>query len=150
MAGNDQNNSADKLREKMKPNQIIKLLRIKHILNYNDKESLLEICNEREKTVELLITLIKKDGFDPIPQLKIALIKTGQSELLQYLVHEKKKSEDEDWLKSYYGNCFIHLQDDTYVAAIEYRNQMYIHVRNYENKHGMKIPTNKGVGLTFS
>ncbi|CAC5359491.1 unnamed protein product [Mytilus coruscus] len=103
-----------------------------------------------EKTTELLLTLYKLD-FNPLPQLKLALIKTAQSELIQYIIEDKSETKDEDLLKAYYGSCFIHLQEDTYVAAKEYRGQIYIHIRNYTKRDDQqRIPTKQGVGLTFS
>ncbi|CAC5422478.1 unnamed protein product [Mytilus coruscus] len=140
--------SANTLRERMKSNKIVNLLRIKNEKR-DEEERILKISNERERTTELLLALFNLD-FNPIPQLKIALIKTGQSEVLQYLVQQKDETEEADILKSYYGRCFIHLQDDTYVSAKEFQGQMYIHIRNYENKDGQRKPTKQGVGLTLS
>ncbi|CAC5426259.1 unnamed protein product [Mytilus coruscus] len=115
--------SANTLRERMKSNKIVNLLRIKNVLKRDEEERILKISNERERTTELLLALFNLD-FNPIPQLKIALIKTGQSEVLQYLVQQKDETEEADILKSYYGRCFIHLQDDTYVSAKEFQGQI--------------------------
>ncbi|CAC5370200.1 unnamed protein product [Mytilus coruscus] len=83
----------------------------------------------------------------PLPRLA----EQAQSELIQYIIEDKSETKDEDLLKAYYGSCFIHLQEDTYVAAKEYRGQIYIHIRNYTKRDDQqRIPTKQGVGLTFS
>ncbi|CAC5372265.1 unnamed protein product [Mytilus coruscus] len=107
---------ADDLRGKMKSEKIIPLLRQKYLLTTNDEERLVKISDEREKTTELLLTLYKLD-FNPLPQLKLALIKTAQSELIQYIIEDKSETKDEDLLKAYYGSCFIHAPTRRHVCC---------------------------------
>ena len=74
------------------------------------------------------------------------MIKSRQSELLQYLIAQEEYDE-----RSYKERCFIHLQDNSYVATTEYKDQIYIHIRNYQRR-GLDdlIPTKQGVALTLS
>lgn len=70
---------------------------------------MLQIHSDKARTRELL-TILFKSTIRSIHQMKIVLIKTGQSELLQYLA--RSKNEDEHIMKVVYGRCFIHLQHD--------------------------------------
>ena len=115
----------------MKPNDVIKYLKQKKILSRKDEENMLQIPSDRARTRELMTVLIRS-SIPSLHQMKVALIKTGQSELLQYLA--RSKNEDEDIMKAFDGKCFIHLQHDVYVTAVEYKGQMYIHIRHYEQR----------------
>jgi len=105
--------------------------------------------NKREKTRELLSHLIKSSQA-PVQQLRIALIKAGQSNLLKLLSQNDIQAEEEDIAKSYDGRCFIHLQGDTYIVAKEFKGNLYIHIRNYDQTGTNKIPTKQGATLNLS
>ena len=129
--------------------------RRKKIIFYNYKET---------QPREVLSLLVKSDTPVLLP-LRIALIKAGHSDLLQYVSFdpqspEKIKSErmeqkdntemDDDITTSLEGRCFIHLQEDVYVVAKEFKKNMYIHIRHYDETGQKKIPTKKGVTLNLS
>lgn len=105
--------------------------------------------NKREKTRELLSHLIKSSQAS-VQQLRIALIKAGQSNLLKLLSQNDIQAEEEDIAKSYDGRCFIHLQGDTYIVAKEFKGNLYIHIRNYDQTGTNKIPTKQGATLNLS
>jgi len=109
--------SMDALCQKMKPDKVIQYLRNKNILTRKENDRFLQISSDQMKTRELLYYLM--NCYIPsIHQLKVAMIKSGQSELLQYLVgNDNKDEDDDDLMKSYDGRCFIHLQDNCYVVA---------------------------------
>ena len=140
--------SMDVLCQTVKPDKVIHYLRIKSILSRKEEDWFLQITSDKMRTRELL-THLMKSHMPSIHQLKVAMIKSGQSELLQYLVGNGKE-EDDDCMKSYDGRCFIHLQDNYYVVAKEYKGHMYIHIRTYEQRGSEKIPTKQGVALTYS
>lgn len=141
--------SMDVLCQKLKPDEIIHYMRMKNILSRKEEDRLLQITNRQMRTRELL-THLTQYMLPSFHQLKIALIKSGQSELLQFLVYNDIKEDDDHLMKSYDGKCFIHLQDNYYVVAKEYRGHMYIHIRTYEERGSEKIPTKQGVALTYS
>ena len=73
--------STDELRKKMKSKKIIPLLAEKHCITNGDKERMQNMTEEKSITTEMITTLMKLN-FNPLQQLKVALIKTGQSELI--------------------------------------------------------------------
>lgn len=100
----------------MNPDKIINHLQIKRVLTKKDADELARIFNKRERTRKLL-TILKKSNTPSIHHLKIALIKSGHSELLQHLVEKEEK----DSIKAR-DRCFIHLQDNCYVVAKELKD----------------------------
>lgn len=57
-------------------------------------------------------------------------------------------TEKEVITTAYDGRCFLHLYRNTYVVAKEFKNKIYIHIRNYEKKGNQKYPTKQGIALT--
>ena len=141
-------NATDVLSQRMEPDNVIHQLRMKSILSKKTEHSILQIENRQMRCRELLSQLMKSK-IPVLHQLKIAMIKSGQSELIQHLV--KENNGDNDIVNSYDGSrCFIHLHQDTYVVAKEYKDTIYIHIRNYEQRKALKYPTKQGVALTLS
>ncbi|XP_052084376.1 uncharacterized protein LOC127721642 [Mytilus californianus] len=137
------------LSQKMKPDKVIHFLRIKNVLSKKEENNLLEITSERQRAKELLSVLANSTK-PSYQQLRIALIKANQSDLLKYLNEGSTTEEEGDITTAYEGKCFLHLQGDTHVVAKEYKNQMYIHIRNYDHTGPRHFPTKQGVALTPS
>ena len=85
-------NSVDELSKNMKSDKIIRYLHTQNILTREDVDILDSIHYDKQKTREMLNRLLSAKH-NPIHQLKIAMIKDNQSEMLQYLVKEDKKTK---------------------------------------------------------
>ena len=88
-------NSVDELSKNMKSDKIIRYLHTQNILTREDVDILDSIHYDKQKTREMLNRLLSAKH-NPIHQLKIAMIKDNQSEMLQYLVKEDKKTKYQD------------------------------------------------------
>lgn len=102
------------------------------------------------KAQELLKLVIESKN-SSLHHFRMALIKANQTHVLKY-ISEKPKSEgqNDDIQTSYEGRCMLHLQGDCYVVAKNYKDEVYINIRNYHTTNDKKIPTKQGVSLTLS
>ena len=156
--------TTDILVKKMNADKVISNLKAKHAISKEEENDLLQLQGNTAKAREGLSLLAKSDTPVLLP-LRIALIKAGHSDLLQYVSFdpqspEKIKSErmeqkdntemDDDITTSLEGRCFIHLQEDVYVVAKEFKKYMYIHIRHYDETGQKNIPTKNGVTLDLS
>lgn len=156
--------ATDILVKTMDANNVIRNLKAKHAISKKEETDLLQLQGNTAKARNVLSLLVKSDK--PVLQsLRIALIKAGHSDLLQYIRVELQSPENikseqivqrantemtDDITTSLEGRCFIHLQDDVYVVAKEFKKNMYIHIRHYDETGQKKIPTKKGVTLNLS
>ena len=120
----------DILTERMDCDKVIHYLRIKNVISMKEQERVLKITNDRARARQLLSHLITSSRAS-VNQLRIALVKAGQSDLLKVLREEDNTQEEEGITNSYDGRCCIHLQGDAYLVAKEFKGQLYIHIRNY-------------------
>ena len=65
-------------------------------------------------------------------------------------MEEKASTEmNDDITTSCEGRCFIHLQEDVYVVTKEFKKNINIHIRHYDEAAQKKITTKKGVTLNL-
>jgi len=130
----------DILTERMDSDKVIHYLRTKNVISLKDQERFLQITNDRARARQLLSHLIESSRAS-VNQLRIALVKAGQPDLLKVL-REENATQEEHITNSYDGRCFIHWQGDAYLVAKKFKGQLYIHIRNYDQT-GPKNNSNK-------
>lgn len=136
----------------MNPSPIIQYLRENRMISEDDVDRMSKYESKTYMIKGLLKLFIEDKGVS-LQQFRMRLIKTGQSRLLRNLTErglEQSENDGDDMMKSYEGRCMLHLQSDCYVVANEFKENIYINIRNYCTKGSKKYPTKQGVCLTLS
>ncbi|CAC5421900.1 unnamed protein product [Mytilus coruscus] len=142
----------DVLTRKMDTDRVALHLRNRKVISPEQMDKLSE-CKSKFLKNQMLIKMIIESENSSLHQLRMALVKAGQTNLLEHISEKQQKTqidEDNDLDKAAIGRCMIELQGDCHVVAKDHKGQVYINIRNYQTLDGKKYPTKQGVSLTLS
>ena len=138
--------------KEMNSDKVIHQLRKRNVLSREEEDNFLQIMSTYLRARRLLDHIIKLESPVVFQQFRLALIKAGHTNLLKYLEINDTNEEfgKEDITQSYEGRCMLHLEGDCHVVAKEFKDEIYIHIRNYRQKGTKKMATRQGIALTSS
>ena len=131
---------------KMDSDTVIHHLRLKTVLSKAKEDELLQITSGLKRAHYLLDHLIGS-SVSYFQRFRLALIKSRHTDLAKY-VNKPIGKEDEILLNGRDDNrCMLYSEGDCYVVAKEYKDEIVIHIRNYEQRGAKKIQQNMGLCL---
>lgn len=142
----------DVLTRKMNTDRVALHFRNRKVISHEQMDKLSE-CKSNHLKVQKLIKMIIESKNSSLHQVRMALIKAGQTDLLEHISEKQQKpqiDDDNDLNKPAMGRCMIQLQGDCHVVAKEHKGEIFINIRNYQTSEGKKYPTRQGVALTLS